>query len=658
VHAKTDELELLFFLQLVTDGDLLLPLVEEARRRAVPRLKPRLVVDASALSRLPRLGAELEQRGIAFERVTLAEIRARTAPDLEATAAVVTASESSANPHEAARRLVRRARRLGKPTITLQHGFENIGLTWFDQVHQPGNTHFLSDRILTWGSRELLHRDALASTRVRCVPVGCVKELPRARRGLAPPGGRPHLIAIFENLHWHRFDERFRARFLADLEESARAFPDATFFARPHPAGKWLTLRRREPPPDAGNLLVADPDDPRFDAWTAPEILAVADGVITTPSTVALDAARCGKAAAVVGYEQDVAAYAPLTTLRSTADWIGFVRATREAPASEALVKRGREFVRRVTLPGDAAARAIDVVLALIAAPAAARVAARARAAIARLGDALRGPLRPRPRAPAARAARIELPGETLVVISHWDGRPQSDLIELLDQLAREPAGAPFRVRVVVNRSGGERLRMPERHESVEVLERENVGFNLGAWEHGFRIAPRFETYLFLQDECRVRRERWLAPFRKRLADPEVGLLGERLNPPWNRPWEQIEQRFRGHMLKDHFVDGTPAERLAAYRDFFRRHQVPLGEKGDHLQSLVLAARREVLERAGGFLVGRDYGEAIAAEIAISKRVQALGLRIDEVGPEPFFCFDHPQWSARDRARAAAGRTA
>lgn len=609
------------------------------------------MVDARVLAKFPRLGGSLERRGLAFERVTLEQIREKSAPELASTSAVITATETSANPHEAARRLTRRARRLGLPAITLQHGFENVGLTWFDAIHTRANTRFLSERILTWGPLELLHPDVLAETRVRCVPVGCMKELTAPRLALQRPAGRPFFVCVFENLHWHRFDDRFRARFLADLELAARRFPDTTLFLRPHPAGKWLTMRHQGRRPLADNLLVADPDDPRWDDWVGAEVLAIADGVITTPSTVALDAARFGNAAAVVAYDQDVSPYAPLPTLRSSGDWLEFVRGVREPASRASLAGRGREFRDRVTIAGDAAVRAIDVVLAEIRAPRLSRVADRARLALARLGDAVRGRA-PAPTAPAR--ARIELPGETLVVISYWDGRPTDDLDALLEALTRRPAGAPFRVRVVVNRTHRNGPLLPSgRHVAVEVLERENVGFNIGAWDHGWRTPPVFSSYLFLQDECRVRRDGWLAPFRERLTDPAVGLLGERLNPPWNRPWSEIAQRFDGHVLPDHFVEGRPAERMPTYHHFFRRHDVVLGEKGDHLQSLVLAARRDVLEAIDGFPIGRNYGEAIAAEIAISKRVQALSLGIAEVGPKPFFCFEHPQWSAREKTRAA-----
>ena len=72
-----------------------------------------------------------------------------------------------------------------------------------------------------------------------------------------------------------------------------------------------------------------------------------------------------------------------------------------------------------------------------------------------------------------------------------------------------------------------------------------------------------------------------------------------------------------------------------------------------HLQSVVLFARRELLERIDGFPIGHDKVHAMASEIAISKRVIARGCRIRQIGWRPFKYILHPQWqSFRDRSAA------
>ncbi len=242
------------------------------------------------------------------------------------------------------------------------------------------------------------------------------------------------------------------------------------------------------------------------------------------------------------------------------------------------------------------------------------------------------------------------MPGSrVLVVVSYYDARPIDDLERLLVALRTTPAGWPFDLRVVVNRDRDRPLALAERHPAVEFLERPNEGYNIGAWEHGWRSAGTYDGYLFLQHECTLEGEGWLAPFVQRAAEPGVGLVGERLNPAWDAPWAEIETRYAGHSLPGHQIDGRPAERLPTYAHFFARQGIDRGARGDHLQTLVLFATRATLEAIGGFPVGRDYGEAIAAEIAISKRVQAHGLRICEVGDRPFRHVSHPQWKNHPR---------
>jgi hypothetical protein len=239
----------------------------------------------------------------------------------------------------------------------------------------------------------------------------------------------------------------------------------------------------------------------------------------------------------------------------------------------------------------------------------------------------------------------VSQPSETvLVVICHYNARPNQSLMTLLDQMQCVPAGSPFRVRVVVNLARPQKLELPQRHGDVEVLYRENIGYNIGAWEAGWRRDTAYAAYLFLQEECRLVQPNWIGAFFQRASEPDVGLVGECLSEDWNASWEELARRFRGVTMPGHQITGQPAERVPCYLDFLRHEGIEPGPKGDHLQSLVLFARRQVLEAMGGFPVGRDHGEAIASEIGITKKVQALRLRACEVGPGPFTYIVHPQW--------------
>jgi len=68
----------------------------------------------------------------------------------------------------------------------------------------------------------------------------------------------------------------------------------------------------------------------------------------------------------------------------------------------------------------------------------------------------------------------------TLVVISHYNAWPTDHLFKLLDEIHAVPAGHPFRCRVVVNQAEDKRLDLPSRYADVEVLYRENLGYNIG----------------------------------------------------------------------------------------------------------------------------------------------------------------------------------
>jgi hypothetical protein len=241
-----------------------------------------------------------------------------------------------------------------------------------------------------------------------------------------------------------------------------------------------------------------------------------------------------------------------------------------------------------------------------------------------------------------------------LVVVCHYNARPVGDLLRLLGQLKTLPAGFPFDIRVVVNLATPKRLLLPSAFNDVEVLYRENVGYNIGAWEHGWRQGPPHAGYLFVQEECRLVREGWVAGFVQRAAEPGIGLVGECLSPHWDAPWDELARRFAGQMLPEHRIGDSPAERVPCYLDFLRRQSIYPGERGDHLQSLVLYARRDVLKAIDGLPVGSNYGEAIAAEIGISKKVQSLGLRLAEAGPSSFWYIEHPQWLHRQCERSKA----
>jgi hypothetical protein len=239
-----------------------------------------------------------------------------------------------------------------------------------------------------------------------------------------------------------------------------------------------------------------------------------------------------------------------------------------------------------------------------------------------------------------------------LVIVSHYNAWPTDQLVALLDQMQAIPPGHPFRCRVVVNQAEDKPLELPSRHSAVEVFYRENVGYNIGAWEYGWRQPSDADEFLFLQEECQILRPNWLRAFLELVSRPEIGLVGETVI--WRGYlWDRVDY-YEGVYNYPDDDDGGPMLTLTqGVRKFLARKGIVPGPTGEHVQSLVIAARRDVLEAVGGFLVGRNKAEAIASEVAISRAVVAKGLKLRQIGIMPFRYILHPQWDLGKPSRLA-----
>jgi hypothetical protein len=336
---------LLVLIDIHQDTDVLLPILMALKARGLVRL--RIVVTDWLVDESPRALAQLEANGLAYELVEREAVRRGEAPALEGAAGALGAADASVRAHQAGHTLIGRARAAGLPTFTIQHGLENIGLTYKDELHTD-QVRFAAETIFTWQGPERLAPWAAAQTRAAVVAVGSPKAAPPPARAPLLNQGFRRVVGVFENLHWQRFDDAFRARFLADLEAAAAADEESLFLVKPHHAGRWL-VRNRARLPEADNLFVIDPLDPAWEPHTAPALIAGMDVVLTTPSTVALDAARAGRPVAVIGYGLDLPLYEPLPILRTSEDWDDVL-----ADDGDAWIERNEAFLKRALLPGRA----------------------------------------------------------------------------------------------------------------------------------------------------------------------------------------------------------------------------------------------------------------------------------------------------------------
>ena len=336
---------LLVLLDVFGDLDLMAPVLEAVRARGELRL--RVLVSDWLAEGSPRTASELAGRGFAFEVVPREAVRAGETPSLTGVGGVLTGADATVRAHKAGHTLASRAKARGLATFTLQHGLENIGLTYKDHLHGE-DVRFAAQTIFTWAGPEALAPWAAAETRAAALAVGSPKPAARAQAVPLGQGRWPRTVGVFENLHWHRFSEGYRSRLLADLEAAAQAHEDVLFWVKPHPAGRWLTSNPGRLL-ERANLVVVDPTDSAWEPHTAPALIAGMDAVLTTPSTVALDAARTGRPVGVLAYDLALPLYEPLPMIRGLEDLEAFL-AGEEADA----LARNEGFLRRTALPGRA----------------------------------------------------------------------------------------------------------------------------------------------------------------------------------------------------------------------------------------------------------------------------------------------------------------
>ena len=56
---------------------------------------------------------------------------------------------------------------------------------------------------------------------------------------------------------------------------------------------------------------------------------------------------------------------------------------------------------------------------------------------------------------------------------------------------------------------------------------------------------------------------------------------------------------------------------------------------------------RKTLDTIDGFYTGATYGECIASEIAISRKITSIGGKIQQVRKEPFYFIRHKDWKQK-----------
>ena len=332
---------LLVLVDLIQDVDVLLPVLLAAREAGWLQLK--VAVSSWLKHESPRTERLLAAYGMKFGYARRRDIVDGAAPSLRGIHAVLTAAESSHPAHAAGHALVQRATAAGMATYGLQHGLENAGL--FGIESNAGR--FASGTVFCWFPEAAVPPGLAPETRRKLVHIGR-PEPPGGWRRDAPAS---YDVGVFENLHWSRYDDADRQGFRDGLTTAVRELPDVHFFLRPHPAGGWGNQLRHELAAFK-NITQVPAHDERDALDGGGDILQRVKRVITTPSTVALDAALAGKPTALGAAGGTV--YDPLPVLKSSRDWVRF--AAGGSFDTSALDR----FSSRVLVSGDSAPRIVE----------------------------------------------------------------------------------------------------------------------------------------------------------------------------------------------------------------------------------------------------------------------------------------------------------
>lgn len=350
--------EVALVLNLPQDLDLMLPVIDEIRSR--PDVFLRVLVAPGLFPSSNRILRALVDRHIVpflLEKSAVLSGEDRILRNIDA---LLTASETSLRVHELAHALTLSARKLGIATYTMQHGLENVGLTYCDGRHGTGVV-FAAEHVLLWGDPKTLPDWVAPETRRKCIAVGRTSKPAYTDCQLPSEFAGRDIIGVFENLHWHRYSSRYTSKFLDDIFALARERPNLLVLVKPHPAGRFLIKRSDLLASAPKNLMVADINDKLWEPFSASALIPLCRAVVTTPSTVALDAAELDVPVAVARYDLDLPAFAGLLMVDDKASLIAFVDT---ALADGAAARAGlTSYCNRVRLPGDAVKRVVDMLL-------------------------------------------------------------------------------------------------------------------------------------------------------------------------------------------------------------------------------------------------------------------------------------------------------
>lgn len=358
LHSLPEEKTIGVLVTILQDVDIAMDLVWQSKQNASVPMK--ILIVGSVLDSAPWLWKRITECGYDVWVIS-GSTRAVQTRFPQVLKALIVVAVSNLRAHRIAVQWARMAEAYNIPTYTLQHGLDNVGITYSDSRHPIEHVRFPVRRVFSWGGDSSWDRNVSRETREKLYPVGRIAPNPSICAVSKTNWPKGPVVGVFENLHWHRYSSRYRRCFIADLRDSARRHVDSMFLVCSHPSGAWLK-HNIEVIQGLSNVFLLDEKCPQFSRLPLRVFVHLFDMVITTPSTVALDAAQAGVPVAVAHYDLELNRYAGLTPLRCADDWAQFHSWIYSARRHD-LLKGGEDFVSRHVVAGDAAHRIFDIIL-------------------------------------------------------------------------------------------------------------------------------------------------------------------------------------------------------------------------------------------------------------------------------------------------------
>ena len=225
-----------------------------------------------------------------------------------------------------------------------------------------------------------------------------------------------------------------------------------------------------------------------------------------------------------------------------------------------------------------------------------------------------------------------------LITISHYNKRDKINLINLINSLTNEKCD----LFIVINDDNCKVEQLGYFY-NVQTLTRPNTGMNIGSWNAAYLNNKDYDFYLFLQDECKILEKSFIACYINELSKKEVGMTGESINNKWDNKWDFLANS-RINYVVGYDMHKKPVYRVQYYFNLLKTWLIKPGENGRHLRSLIWGFKKETLNKISSFPIGKTKEECIVAEIAVSKKVEQIGLKVTQVHKKPFKYISHIEW--------------